>query len=66
MADRSPRRLCVSHSPSMGPILVRSGLGEGAFQVVWRTDLEVDLKRTQNYCVESLALYLRGMTVSEY
>ena len=22
--------------------------GDGSFQVVWRTDLEVDLKRTQN------------------
>ena len=27
------------------------------FQVVWRTDLEVDLEGTQNYCVELLALY---------
>ena len=26
--------------------------GDGSFQVVWRTDLEVDLERTQNYCVE--------------
>ena len=33
--------------------------GDGLSQVVWRTDLEVDLTRTQNYCVELLALYLR-------
>ena len=32
--------------------------GDGLSQVVWRTDLEVDLTRTQNYCVELLALYL--------
>ena len=27
--------------------------GDVSFQVIWRTDLEVDLERTQNYCVES-------------
>ena len=27
-------------------------VGDSYFQVVWRTDLEVDLERTQNYCVE--------------
>ena len=31
--------------------------GDASFQVVWRTDLEVDLERTQNYFVELLALF---------
>ena len=35
----------------------------GSFQLVWRTDLEVDLERTQNYCVELFALYLRRTIV---
>ena len=36
-------------------------LGEwhGLFQVVWRTDFEVDLERAANYCVGLWALYLR-------
>ena len=37
--------------------------GGGLFHVVWRTDLEVHLERTQNYCVELLALYLRRMII---
>ena len=37
--------------------------GDGLCQVVWRTDLEVHLERTQNYCVELLALYLRRMII---
>ena len=32
--------------------------GDGPFHVVWPTALEVYLHRTQNYCVELLALYL--------
>ena len=35
----------------------------GSFQDVLRKDLEVDLERTQNYCVELFALYLRRMIV---
>ena len=37
--------------------------GDASFQVVWRTDLEVDLERTQNYFVELLALYLRRIII---
>ena len=37
--------------------------GGGLFHVVWRKDLEVHLERTQNYCVELLALYLRRMII---
>ena len=33
----------------------------GLFQVVWRTDLEVYLERTQNNYVELLDIYLRRM-----
>ena len=32
-------------------------------KVIWRTDLEVDLEWTQNYCVELLALYLPWMII---
>ena len=32
-------------------------VGDGSFQFVWWTDLEIDLERTENYCVELLALY---------
>ena len=35
----------------------------GSFQDVLRKDLEVDLERTKNYCVELFALYLRRMIV---
>ena len=45
-----------------GPTFTGIG-GEGSLQFVWRTDLELDLKRTQNYCVELFALYLRRMIV---
>ena len=37
--------------------------GDGSFQVVGRTHLEVDLEQTQNYYVEYLALYLRRMII---
>ena len=37
--------------------------GDALFQVVWRTDLEVDLQRSQNYFVELLALYLRRIII---
>ena len=37
--------------------------GDGSVQVVWRTDLEVDLELTQNYWVELLALYPRRMII---
>ena len=45
-----------------GPTFTGIG-GEGSLQFVWRTDLELDLKRTQNYCVELFALYLRRMII---
>ena len=45
---------------SVGPILSR---GDGSFHVVLRTELEVDLKRTENYCLKLLALYLRRMII---
>ena len=38
--------------------------GDESFQVVWRTDLEVGLERTQNYCVDLLlvkSLSLHGI-----
>ena len=47
-------------SSSIGPIFEGRG---GLFHVVWRTDLEVHLERTQNYCVELLALHLRRMII---
>ena len=37
----------------------------GSFQNVLRKDLEVDLERTQNYCVELFALYPRLMIVEK-
>ena len=37
--------------------------GYGSVQVVWRTDLDVDLELTQNYWVEFLALYPRRMII---
>ena len=43
MADGTPKRLCMSHSPFNGAVL--------------QTGLDVDLERTQNYCMELLALY---------
>ena len=36
--------------------------GDRSFQVIWRKDLDVNLK-TQNYCVELLALYLHRMII---
>ena len=64
MANGTPRGFCVSHHPPP-PLLWGRFLrgGDGSFQVVWRTDLEVDLTWTQNYCVELLALYLRRMII---
>ena len=61
MADGTPRRLCVSHSPFNGADFWKEG--DGSFQVVGRTHLEVDLEQTQNYYVEYLALYLRRMII---
>ena len=43
------KALRVPFHRSMGPILRG---GDGSLQVVWRTDLEVDLEQTQHYCVE--------------
>ena len=37
--------------------------GDMSFQVVWQTDLEVDLELTQNYCIELLALYFHRMII---
>ena len=61
MADETSRRLCLSHSTVQWDRFLRGG--DGSLQVVWRTDLEVDLEQTQHYCVELLALYLRRMIV---
>ena len=36
---------------------------EGSLQFVWRTELELDLERTQNYYAELFALYLRRMII---
>ena len=55
MADGIFRKLFMFLSP-WGRFLRG---GDASFQVVWRTDLEVDLERTQNYFVQLLALYLR-------
>ena len=46
MGNETLWRLCVPHSPINGPIFAGTGT---SFQVVWRTDLEVDLEQTQNY-----------------
>ena len=56
MTNGTPRR----DLPPQGRV---SREGDGSFQVVWRTSLDVDLERTQNYCVELLALYLRPMII---
>ena len=37
--------------------------GDRSFQVIWRTDLEVDLEQTQNYYLGFLALYLCQMII---
>ena len=37
--------------------------GDRSFQVIWRTDLEVDLEQTQNYYLGLLALYLCQMII---
>ena len=50
--------------PSM-ELILRGG--NGSCQVVWRTHLEVDLKRTQNYWAELLALYyIHAIRLSKY
>ena len=59
MADGISRKLFMSLFP-WGRFLRG---GDASFQVVWRTDLEVDLERTQNYFVELLALYLRRIII---
>ena len=47
MANGSSRRHCLCC-----PIPTSMRGGDGSCQVVWWTDLEVDLERTQNYCVD--------------
>ena len=37
--------------------------GDGSFQVVWQTDLEVDFEQIQNYCLGLLVLYLHQMII---
>ena len=54
--DCSPRRHSISHSPYNGADFWEEGMGH-YFKVVQRTDLEVNLEQTQNYCRELLALY---------
>ena len=34
-----------------------------SFQVVWQTEIEVELERTKKNCVELLPLYLRPMII---
>jgi len=53
IVDRPPRRHCMSHSHFDRADFC--GKGTGHFR---SSDLEVNLKRTQNYFVELLALYL--------
>ena len=60
MAEGNRRGLWVSNGSLNGTDLAERGR---SFQVVWRTDLKVDLERTQNCCVEFLALYLRQMII---
>ena len=43
MADGSPRRLCVLLPPQWGRYLRE---GDRSFQVVWQTEMEVELERT--------------------
>ena len=48
MADGTLRKLCMSHSPVNGADFCGGrGEGDGSFQVVWRTDLEVHLERAE-------------------
>ena len=64
MADGTSRGLCVCHSfPLQWADFAGGGGGGRSFQVVWRTVSKVDLKRTKNYCVELLAIYLRRMII---
>ena len=60
---RSSRSSQSSESVSLFPWGRFLRGGDASFQVVWRTDLEVDLERTQNYFVELLALYLRRIII---
>ena len=39
------------------------GEGTESFQVVWQTEIEVELERTKKNCVELLPLYLRPMII---
>ena len=48
--------------PPLGTDIYGEGKGR-SLQFVWRTDLELDLERTQNYCAELFALYLRRMII---
>ena len=63
MAEGNRRGLWLSHASLNGADFAGRGR---SFQVVWRTDLKVDLDRTQNCCVEFLALYLRQMIIRIY
>ena len=54
----SQKALCVSLPLHWSQFLWG---GDRLFQVIWQTHLEVDLKLTQNYCVELLALFLLQM-----
>ena len=56
--QNSQKAFCVPFLLHWGQFL--SG-GDRSFQVIWQTHLDVDLKPTQNYCVELLALFLRQM-----
>ena len=59
IADGTPRRLCVSHSPSMGPIFAGRGL------VISGRLAKRFGSRTQNCCVELLALCLHRMIIDD-
>ena len=55
-----PEGVACPTPTSMGQFLLG---GEGSFRVDWRTNLEVDLGRTQNYCLELLVLYPRRVII---
>lgn len=59
MADGTSRKLFMSLKLSPWGRFLRPLATQATFEVVWQTDLEVDLERRQNYCVELVALYLR-------
>ena len=59
MVDSLPRRHCVSHCHFDRANFCGEGMGH--FR---SSDLEVNLKRTQNYFVELLALYLHRIIIT--